>query len=228
VEVGWREAGKIGEIDEIALGRGGAGNNAPRRLDERALIVQGNEEGQLAQRAPGRTAALEKQGESLRREGARLGPVDTGIGPISDDAVGVLDHLGRDVRVVVEADRDRHTPTDRRPNAPQQLAFAVLEGLRHHRAVEVEIDAVDRHGLRQAPDELARDALEGIRRDSPACAAARPQERRDRVPVADRIEKTGQREARIGQRANDLRPTHERRPVAMAGEVRVVGVRGDE
>jgi hypothetical protein len=94
--------------------------------------------------------------------------------------------------------------------------------------VEVERDAVDRHGLRQPAGELARDALEGIRRDRPAGAAARPQEGRDLVPVAGRIEETGQREARMAQRANDLRATHERRPVAMVGEVGVVGVRGDE
>ena len=37
----------------------------------------------------------------------------------------------------------------------KKLALAALEGLRHHGAVEVEIDRVDGHGLRQAADKLA-------------------------------------------------------------------------
>ena len=130
-----------------------------------------------------------------------------------------LHHLGRDVGVVVEADGDRHLVPHHRPHASQQLALAVLEGRADHGAVQVEIDRVDRHGRRQPPDQLAGDALVGVGSHQPAGAAAGPQQRHDLVPGAHVAQEARQREAGVGQPLDHLGAAHQRRPVAVAGEV---------
>ena len=60
VEVGGREAREVGEVDEVALGDDRARDDALRRLDQRALVVERDQERQLAQgaaRAGGRARA---------------------------------------------------------------------------------------------------------------------------------------------------------------------------
>ena len=61
----------------------------------------------------------------------------------------MLDHRARDVGVQVEARDDRHARPDHLAHAREQLAFAVVEMLGDHRAVQVEVHAVDRPGLQR-------------------------------------------------------------------------------
>ena len=62
----------------------------------------------------------------------------------------MLHHRARDVRVQVEARHDRHARADDAAHAREDLAFAVVEMLGDHRAVQVEVDAVDGARLREA------------------------------------------------------------------------------
>ena len=86
VEVGGREAGEVGEVDQLALGHHRAGDDALRRLDQRALVVERDQERQLAQRAArrggraraaatgrGRRAARSRRGRRADRCGRRPG-----------------------------------------------------------------------------------------------------------------------------------------------------------
>ena len=91
----------------------------------------------------------------------------------------MADHFRRDIGVIVEADHDRRLVADHRPDAPQQLALAVLELLGHHRAMQVEIDAFDRQRLRQARDQLAGDHFISARSNGAPRCRARPQQRID-------------------------------------------------
>ena len=62
----------------------------------------------------------------------------------------------------VEADDQRHILADHLAHARQNFAFAVVEMLGHHRAVQIEIDRIERAGGRDAVDHHFGDALEGI------------------------------------------------------------------
>ena len=72
-----------------------------------------------------------------------FGHVDMRIGAIGDQRVGMLDHLGRDIGVQVEADDQWQVLADHPAHASQNFAFAVVEMFGHHRAMQVEIDRVE-------------------------------------------------------------------------------------
>ena len=88
--------------------------------------------------------------ENARGARAGLGHVDVRIGAVGDQRVGALEHRARHVRVQVEARDDRHARADGLAHAAQDLALAVVVGLHHHRAVQVEVDAIDGLGLFQS------------------------------------------------------------------------------
>ena len=68
--------------------------------------------------------------------------VHVGVSTEDRDCVGVLDHRRGDVGVQVET-RDHGNPgPDDLPHSSQYLALAVVEVLRDHGAVEVEVDGV--------------------------------------------------------------------------------------
>ena len=177
---------------------------------------------------PLRLPVLENHLHHARRALARLDAIDVRIRPVADEPVGELDHLLRHVRVIVEADDDRHVRSDAGANAAQELAFEILEILGHARAMKIEVDGIHRHLPGEHADHLAGDALERIARDHPAGAAARPHERHVFVRIAHVGEKSRQREARVPEPLEHLRPAHERRAVAMLREVGEVGLGFDE
>ena len=121
VEVRRREPGEVGKVDQIALDDARARDHALGGLYQRALPIERDQERRLAQRASGRSAALEKRLHRARGVLAGLHSIDVRIGAVGDHRVGVLDHLRRDIGVVVEADHDRHIGADRRPHPAQQL-----------------------------------------------------------------------------------------------------------
>ena len=68
------------------------------------------------------------------------------VASIRDESVGALQHRARDVAVQVEARDDRNAVPDDAPHAREQLAFAIVEMLGNHRAVQIEVDTVDGSG----------------------------------------------------------------------------------
>ena len=62
----------------------------------------------------------------------------------------MLQHRACDVRVQVEARDDRHARANESADARQDFAFAIVEVLGDHCAVQVEIDAVDGARLLEA------------------------------------------------------------------------------
>src|SRR5262245_16298776 len=98
---------------------------------------------------------------------------------VAHESVGGFDHLGRDVGVVVETDRDRNILPEHRADAAQQFALTILETFAHHGAVQVEIHRIDRHSLAEPPNQFTGYALVGIGGHWSARAATGPQQRHD-------------------------------------------------
>ncbi len=71
------------------------------------------------------------------------------IGAIRNQRVAVLHHRLRHVGVQIEAGDDRNAISHLLADARQELALAVVEMLGHHRAMEVEVNPVDRAGRLQ-------------------------------------------------------------------------------
>lgn len=130
--------------------------------------------------------------------------------------------------MIVEADDDRQRLADAGADAAQQLALPVLEVLADHGTVQVEVDRVDGHALRQLADKLGRDALEGIARDHAPGAAAGPQQRHDVVLARHRLQEAGQRERDAAEPRQHVAAPHQRRAVPVAAEVVEVCHRRDE
>ena len=68
---------------------------------------------------------------------AGVGHVHVRIGAEGGQAVGLAQHLGGDVGVQVQAGDDGHGRADGLAHARQQLAFAVVQVLGDHGAVQV-------------------------------------------------------------------------------------------
>jgi hypothetical protein len=64
--------------------------------------------------------------------------------------------------VVVEARDDRHLVTDQRADAAQEFALAVFVMLGDRRAVQIEIDAVERRSRREVVEEGRGDLFVGL------------------------------------------------------------------
>ena len=88
-------------------------------------------------RVNGLASPFEHRHQRPRRPRAGLAHVDVRIGAVAGDDVGALDQRRAEVAVEVQRDRDRHLRCDLADPA-QQLGFAVVVSLHHHRAVQVE------------------------------------------------------------------------------------------
>ena len=123
------------------------------------LGVHGDDVGQLPKGCHG-PLAFEQAQQAGKGACARLAHVEVRVGAIDADRVRMADHVLRDVRMQVEADRNRHLGTKLCSDAAKQLAFAVIVACGDHRAVEVKIQAVQRPGLAEAVEDARRDCLE--------------------------------------------------------------------
>ena len=86
--------------------------------------------------------AAHRPQQDLAGEPGRLIGVDMRIGTVAGDDRRVGDDIVIEVRVHIERDRDRRFGRDC-PQPLQELALAVFKALRHHRAMQVEQDAVE-------------------------------------------------------------------------------------
>jgi hypothetical protein len=144
------------------------------RIDQRALAVEWNQKRQLAQRTTSGPTTREQRLTDMGRIAAGFNAVHVRIGAVGDQPVGELHHLWRDIGMVVQANHDGHQLAHRRTDSSQQLTLSVLEVIGHHRTMQVEIDRIQGHGLRQQAHDAARNALEGVTRDHPARTATGP------------------------------------------------------
>ena len=88
--------------------------------------------------------------------------IDMRIGAADHQHRRMLDHALGDIGVKIEADDDWQVRPDLFAQALQQFALAVLVILRHHRAVQIEIDAVDLAQRANPLQQLADDPLERV------------------------------------------------------------------
>ena len=110
-------------------------------------------------------------------------------------------------------------------HAREELAFAVVEMLGHHRAVEVEVDAVERAVRLEPAHDLARDPLVRVARHVRRGARRRPGEAD--APVAERAEladRAGGRNVGAVDRRRDRVAERHARPAAALLERLVVGL----
>ena len=107
-------------------------------------------------------SGLQQQRQMFRGGAAGVGHVDMRIGAVGDQRIGVFDHLRRDIGMQVEADHQRQILADHLAHARENFAFAVVEMLGDHGAVQVEIDRIEPARRLDAVDQDLGDALVGI------------------------------------------------------------------
>jgi hypothetical protein len=167
--------------------------------------------------------------EKPRGARAGLGHVDMRIGAVCDQAVGVAHHRAGHVGVQVEAGHDRHSRSDGFTNPSQNLAFAVVERLDHHRAMQVEVDAVHGHRLLQPGNQFGEDLLERGRGDLRGRAGRGPGGAGHRVARgAQRRDGAGGRDVCPFDRAEEGLAVLHAGPAAARFESRVVRLGGGE
>jgi len=96
------------------------------------------------------------------RGAAGVGHIDVRVGAVGNQRVRMLHHFRRHVGVQIEADDEGQILADHLAHACQNFAFAVIVMFRHHRAVQVEIDRIERAGACDAVDHLRDDAFERV------------------------------------------------------------------
>ena len=121
--------------------------NAFGRLVVGALPADRDQERQLPERLCEFLPRCSSSSARCSRAGAAgVGHVDMRIGAVGDQRVRMLHHFGRHIGVQIEADHQRQILADHLAHAREDFAFAIVEMFRHHRAVQVEIDGVERAG----------------------------------------------------------------------------------
>ncbi|MGY4596467.1 hypothetical protein ACVWXL_004213 [Bradyrhizobium sp. GM22.5] len=165
----------------------------------------------------------------LRAGAAGLGHVDMGIGAVGDQRVRMLNHFGGDVGVEIEAGDQRNVLADDAAHARENLAFAVVEMFRDHRAVQIEIDGVDRAGGCNAIDHDLHDALEGVLGDMRRRARAAGN-RRNEFPAMGlgAVDETGEADIDAAHPLQHVGTLRHRRPAAAVLEVRERRLRRSE
>ena len=136
--------------------------------------LSGIRKGSFHELAHRRLAAFQDGRQNARGALPGLGAVDMRVGQIDRHAVAVFGHRLGQIDVIVEADHHRNFRSDDGADPAQQFSFAILEIFTHHRAVQIEIDRIDRHRQRQPADQLACDPLIGVAGDDAAGPAAGP------------------------------------------------------
>ncbi len=134
---------------------------ALRRLDQRALPGQRHQEIGAPHRLEQRPLARQPV-QHHRGSRTRFRQIDMRIGPAYHQRGSMLHHALGNVGVEIETDDDRQIRPHAFAQALQQLAFAVLLMLRHHRAVKIEIEAVDLAQRADPLQQLADDLLIGV------------------------------------------------------------------
>ncbi|KGD18181.1 transcriptional regulator, LysR family domain protein [Burkholderia pseudomallei] len=182
-EIGGRKAGgERHRYDAVPLELREQPVRAARRLRVRAHAVDRNQERQPAYRAMQRPGLGREALEHPRGTLAGLRHVDVRIRAVGNERARMRGHSRGDVRMQIERHDDRHPLADDPPHAREELAFAVVELLGDHRAVQVEIDRVEAARLDRG-DDLAADPLERAARHVRRRARARPHDRQQRVPA---------------------------------------------
>ena len=146
----------------LALERGELLVDALGGLIVGALPTDRNQEGQLPECLCECLFGVEQQREMFGRGAAGVGHVHMRIGAIGDQRIGVFDHFGRHVGMKIETDDQRQVLADDPAHTRKNLAFAIVEMLGHHRAMQVEIDGVELARGGDAVGDDLRDALEGV------------------------------------------------------------------
>jgi hypothetical protein len=183
------------------------------------LPTDRNQERQLPECLCKFSSGAQQQREMSRGGAAGVGHVDMGIGAIGNQRVGVFDHFGRHIGVQVEADHERQVLADRLANAGKDFTFAVVEMFCDHRAVQIEIDAVDGAGGLDAVDDGLGDALIGVLCDVGRRACRAP-DRRHQLPAFRfrRRHKTGHADIDVAHPLEQPGAVRHRRPAAAPHE----------
>ncbi len=165
----------------------------------------------------------------LRGGAAGIGHVDMRIGTIGDQRVGVFNHLRRHIGMQVETGHQRQVLADHLAHALEKFAFAVVEMLGHHRAVQIEIDRIQWPGGGDAIDHDLDDAFVGI----PGHVRARgggTGNGRNQLPAIDLglLDKASQADIDVAHDPEHIGALRHRRPAAAMHEIIVSRLRRRE
>ena len=178
-QVGEREAAEDrgGEHAGPGLRRARRPDGVPHRAGHAGVHAQGvGEHRRVDEGASGAQPFVEHAPDDGRDAVPGLGHVHVRIGLEARQRVALGHHARRDVAVEVEGDAQRHVRREG-PDAGEELAFAVVVALGHHRPVQVEEDGVAAGADRV--EDRGGERLEGVVRHGAARVGVRRHGHRD-------------------------------------------------
>ena len=127
------------------------------------------------------------------------------VGLVAVEEIGALDHGLREVAVEVERHRDRDRRADGAAHGRDQVAFAVVQALRHHRAVQVEQHAIEPARGSEVGEHPVLDVLVDVARDEPRRRGGRCHRGQEhRAAALGRLDHAAEARARPAIRLDDL------------------------
>ncbi|OIQ71875.1 hypothetical protein GALL_465060 [mine drainage metagenome] len=196
------------------------------RLIAGALPADRNQERQLPERLCQFSLCALQQRDVARRGAASVGHIDMGIGAVGNERICILNHLGRDVGMQVEADHQRQVVSNHLAHAPQDFTFAVVEMLGHHGAVQIQIHSIDPAGILDAVHHHPGDTLIGVFRHM-GRGTGGAEDCRHQFPASGfrLIDKAGQPDIDVAHGLEHVGPLRHRRPATAMHEIGIGSLR---
>ena len=154
--------------------------------------------------------------------------IDVRISQVDRHAVAMAYYLLRQIDVVIKRDHHRNIRPYASAYPPQQLTLGIGKSLGAHGAMQVEIDRINRHGLRQHADQLADDTLKAIVRDVTTGTGMTPDQWHQIVSGTDLVEKPRHAERRVAGSLDDLWAARQRRKLTTFSVVIIIRAHGHE
>ena len=127
--------------------------------------------------------AAHRAHQQLRRLQPPLPLIDVRACLVDDQRSGILHQLRRHIAVIVVRHEQRKVRSDKCPHPARRLAVPLRISLRHHRPVQTQQQAVQRHRVVDQPQQLVHECLIGIRLHRPCRRSHRPHQRHHLVAV---------------------------------------------
>ena len=121
--------------------------------------------------------AIDETQQTLHGPRSGLRHVQMRVCPVYGDDIGMSDECRRHIRMQIEAHRQRYVP-EPRPDFGKEGRLAVGMAFGHHRAVKIQIDAVQRSRISYAGQDHLADMLECRVSDKAARLGCTPQDRK--------------------------------------------------
>ena len=166
------------------------------------------------------SAAVDDFKQQVTGTRTRLRHVEVWIGPEHCYDVCKVDHFVRDVCVEVEACGDGNVLSGEIAHAGEQFSLTVFEVFANHCAMQIQVDAVERHRFGDAIQDLGGNYLKRIPLDQVRWLGAGPEHRNKFRSVQHRVNKSTNGDVGSGEGPDERIRFCQSRPAVFPDEVR--------